>query len=255
MLYSKVKERLVQCGVNLEVLGLCIKNIPHFINTLREYKRLVRDQKFLPHLRNLFPCANEFDSQAGVARGHYFWQDLWVARKIYARRPNKHLDIGSRIDGFISSLIVFMPVEVIDVRSLTSDVPNLKFTCDDATELKNIPTGSIESLSALHSIEHFGLGRYGDPIDPEACFKAMHALSRVLKKGGILYFSVPIGVERLYFNAHRVFAPQTILDMFSGLELLSFAAVDDTGVFHPDSHPDDFSRLQCGCGIFEYMKK
>jgi len=104
-----------------------------------------------------------------------------------------------------------MKVKVIDVRPLKSRIKGLDFIQADATELKGIKSNSIKSLSSLHAVEHFGLGRYTDPIGPDSWKKAINSLERVLAKGGKLYFSVPIGKERLNFNAHRVFDPQTIL--------------------------------------------
>src|SRR5258708_12219402 len=90
-------------------------------------------------------------------------------------------------------------------------------------------TGRVVFPSSLHAGEHFGLGRYSDPVDLAACFEFMDALQRVLKPGGTLYFSVPVGRERLEFNAHRVFGPQTIIDCFSKLQLVSFSYVGEGG--------------------------
>ena len=95
---------------------------------------------------------------------------------------------------------------------------------------------------------------YTDPIDPDACFKAMAAMQRVLRPGGRLYFSVPVGAERVEFNAQRVFDPCTILATFNGLQLLSFAAVDDAGLFHPEANLGVFTRAWSACGMFELTK-
>jgi hypothetical protein len=113
---------------------------------------------------------------------------------------------------------------------------------------------SIESVSSLHVAEHFGLGRYSDPIDPNACFRFMSALERVLSPHGTLYFSVPIGRERVEFNAHRVFAPKTILDRFSRLQLVSFSFVGDDGKLYEDWSPLDLPISEMACGLFEFTK-
>ena len=60
-------------------------------------------------------------------------------------------------------------------------------------------------MSALCSLEHLGLRRYGDKIDPEACFKCFDAIQKKARKGGKLYISVPIGKECVEFNAHLFF--------------------------------------------------
>lgn len=192
---------------------------------------------------------------AGVAGGHYFHQDLWAARRIFVHRPASHLDIGSRLDGFIAHLLTFMAVTVVDIRPMASTIPGLTFFQDDATELRNLASDSIVSLSTLHTAEHLGLGRYSDPVDPMACFRYMAALQRVLAPGGRLYFSVPVGRERVEFNAHRVFAPQTILHQFSGLELLSFSFVGDDGALYEDQDPLQLPVSELACGLFEFVKR
>ena len=131
----------------------------------------------------------------------------------------------------------------------------------DATNLENIEDNSIESISALHSIEHFGLGRYGDPIDPDADHKAMQSLQRVLKPGGKLYFAVPIGKQRLCYNAHRIYNPLNIIKYFNKLELVSFDACSDNlnTKFVKNAKMEDYVNLNLGqawsLGIFEFTKK
>lgn len=154
----------------------------------------------------------------------YFWQDLWAARKICKEAPKAHYDIGSRIDGFVAHLLAFMDnVNLIDIRPLDREVDGLNFICSDATNLYNFEDNSIESISALCSLEHFGLGRYGDKVDPDACYKCFDAIGRKVKKGGNIYLSVPVGKEHLEFNAHRVFYASTIMEAFSGYELIEYS--------------------------------
>jgi hypothetical protein len=245
----------VLTGADPFALVGAFRGAPRFVRTLAEYTRRVPSgQSFRPHLADLFPVLSDYRSEAGSARGHYFHQDLWFARKIFAARPARHIDIGSRVDGFVAHLLTFMPVTVIDVRPMHSSVEGLSFLQSDATRLDNLADDSVESVSTLHAVEHFGLGRYGDPIDPDACFTAMRSLSRVLAPRGRLYFSVPIGRERVEFNAHRVFDPYTILDAFRDLRLVSFAAVDDAGDLQPQTEPSAWRDARFACGLFELTK-
>jgi hypothetical protein len=205
--------------------------------------------------KEAFPILTDMKDAAGSSGGYYFHQDLWAARKIFERRPVSHLDIASRMDGFITHLLVFMPVTVIDIRPLTSNLRGLKFQQDDASELRGIASDSVDSISTLHVAEHFGLGRYTDPIDPMACFKYMKTLQRVVAPGGRLYFSVPVGRERVEFNAHRVFAPQTILSTFSELKLVSFSHVGDDGNLYENTDPLALPASEMACGLFEFTKE
>ncbi|MEP6917637.1 MAG: DUF268 domain-containing protein, partial [Acidobacteriota bacterium] len=200
------------------------------------------------------PIVNEYRSQAGVARGHYFHQDLWAARCIYAEAPPSHTDIGSRVDGFVAHVLTFMPVTVIDIRPLQSAVEGLTFLQGDMCRLDAIPTSSVPSLSCLHALEHVGLGRYGDPLDPDGWLKALRELSRILAPGGRLYLGVPVGHERLHFNSQRVFAPLTIVDALPDLRLLRFSAVDDFEDFVEDADIEAFATVNYSCGLFELTK-
>ncbi len=242
-------------GINPIKLGRSLGDIPRFIWTAARYAKQSDPKLSLPlTVGGLRPRLGENRESAGTIDKHYFFQDLWAARLIHRLQPGNHVDIGSRIDGFIAHLLCFTCVTVIDIRFQPLEVDGLTFVQDDATELSKIDSGSLQSVSSLHAIEHFGLGRYGDPVDPTASMRAMKSLSRVLASNGRLYFSVPLGRERLEFNAHRVFAPSTVLGAFSQLELLSFAAVTDDGRFLTDILPESLARQNYACGLFEFTK-
>ena len=242
-------------GFQPAVLVRSLRALPTYIRDLRAYNNLNPSTSFRFSARDAFPILTDMTAGAGTTGGHYFHQDLWAARKIFAARPSSHFDIGSRVDGFIAHLLVFMPVTVIDIRPLASDIAGLTFFQDDASELKNIADNSIASLSSLHAAEHFGLGRYTDPINPQACFQFMESLQRVLAPGGRLYFSVPVGRERVEFNAHRVFDPQTILRTFSALDLVSFSFVGDDGLLYEHTDPLQLPPSELACGLFEFTKR
>lgn len=253
-LFHKSLHALQLFGFNPSQLATTIRYLPAYAVDTYKYWMTARGSRFPLRLSELYPVLGEGTKSAGVIEGHYFHQDLWAARKVYHRAPTHHVDVGSRIDGFVAHILTFMPVTVVDIRPLQSVIPGLTFVQDDATCLTMFEDESIESLSSLHVVEHLGLGRYGDPIDIDAPFKAMAAFNRVLKRGGYLYFSVPLGVERVRFNAHRVFAPATVLQAFATLRLVSFAAVDDEGNFHSEAEPEMFSRSMYALGLFEFTK-
>ncbi len=231
-----------------------MRGIPFFIRDAIAYARKNSNNSFRIRLFDAFPILGDRFQSAGTAEGAYFHQDLWAARRIFERRPVEHIDVGSRVDGFVAHLLTFMPVTVIDIRPIQSKVPGLTFMREDATNLNGIPSESVDSISSLHAAEHFGLGRYSDSVDPDACFKFMQSLERVLKPGGRLYFSVPIGRERVEFNAHRVFAGSTIVGTFSQLSLISFSLVDDAGTLHECEWAGADAGVVYGCGLFEFTK-
>lgn len=192
-----------------------------FIRDDREkYEKLNSRKNFDIDEKCLWPIMGDKYALAG-GTGNYFWQDLWAARRIIRSGVREHFDIGSRLDGFIAHLLAAdVDVTMIDIREFPGGkIEHLHTIVDDATTLQQIPDESIESMSALCSLEHFGLGRYGDTVDPEGCFKCFANIQRKIRAGGRLYISVPIGRERVEFNAHRVFFVSTIVECFSSMYL------------------------------------
>ena len=207
--------------------------------TLRGWRRYVRERKAyriagsggdFPMGREL-PILTEWNEAAG-SLGGYFYQDQLVARWIFESEPIRHVDIGSRLDGFIGSLSVFREVDVIDIRPEPAKVRNVRFHQLDLMD--DVPDEWIactDSLSCLHTIEHFDLGRYGDPIDPEGHLKGIGQLKKMVAPGGVLYLSTQIGPQRVEFNAHRVFAPATLAGWFGeGWEIEQCAVIDDNNL-------------------------
>ncbi len=59
---------------------------------------------------------------------------------------------------------------------------------------------------SISSFEHDGLGRYGDPLDPEGDLKALaYMKASVVKPGGALILAMPSGGDFIEFNAHRIY--------------------------------------------------
>lgn len=229
-----------------------------FLNEdVKEYQKLNTRPNFEIKEQYMWPIINDKYAYAGTI-SNYFWQDLWAARLIVKTGVKNHFDIGSRLDGFIAHLLAAgIDVTMIDVRKFPGEVEQLHTIVDDATTLHQIPDESIESMSALCSLEHFGLGRYGDPIDPEACFKCFDNMQRKLKKGGKLYISLPIGKERVEFNAHRVFYASTVVDCFSTLRLQEFSCTADGKIeYNVDIHKYDKDNHngEYRYGLFMFIK-
>lgn len=176
-----------------------------------------------------------------------------MARRIYDSSPERHVDVGSRIDGLIGHLLTFREVEVVDIRRLESSVEGLHFVQSDATTLDAVPAGSVPSASSVHALEHFGLGRYGDPIDPDGHVKALRALGNIVAPGGELYVGVPVGRPVVEFNAHRILDPRLVLDELRDFDLVAFAAVIG-GRLNEDSAPADVADLPYACGLYHLRR-
>jgi len=176
---------------------------------------------------------------AGVATGHYFHQDLLVAREIFGRSPQRHIDVGSSVYGFVSHVASFREIDVLDVRPLSVNVPGIRFFQQDVMHLDEHWQGVTDSLSCLHALEHFGLGRYGDEIDYDGWRNGLANLIGMMEPGGVLYLSVPTSYrQRVEFNAHRVFSLPRFRDLLTEtLKIERLAFITDAGNLVPNVDP------------------
>lgn len=269
---SILKKALIKASGNRFVQYLLEKNVKasqvlmgwplYFLRDLQTLKSQEKGAARKFPFGKLYPCLDDKFSDSGSAKGHYFHQDLLVARRIFTNRPHLHVDVGSRLDGFVAHVASFRPIEVIDIRPLSNQIANVQFLqADFMAPLDDRLREYCDSLSCLHALEHFGLGRYGDPVKYDGYLLGLQNLYRVLKPGGKLYFSVPIGPQRIEFNAHRVFSMNYLLELFEGkYRIDQFSFVDDRGDLHegvPLCEGSIKTNFGCvyGCGILEMTKQ
>lgn len=186
---------------------------------------------------------------------HYIYHTAWAARKVKEIGASVHVDISSSL--YFSSIVsAFTPVTFYDFRPAKLNLSNLT---SDKADLSNLhfENNSITSLSCMHTVEHVGLGRYGDPIDPDGDLRATGELARVVKEGGSLLFVVPIGKPRIQFNAHRIYSYKMVMEMFPSLTLKEFSLIPDnaleTGIIYNATEKQSDEQLY-GCGCFWFVK-
>jgi len=105
---------------------------------LKDFYSLKRQMKANNDFRfgKLYPVLEDKYSASGTMKGHYFHQDLLIAKRIFSDNPVKHVDIGSRIDGFVAHIAVFREIEVFDIRPQENTVKNIIFK---QAELMKLP--------------------------------------------------------------------------------------------------------------------
>lgn len=226
---------------------------------LREYWRFKKShngkERFSLRWRDRYACLRDKTAVTAFDR-HYVYHTAWAARILAETMPERHMDISSSLY-FCTMVSAFIPVQFFDYRRAELELDGLQ--CD-AADLSGLPfaDNSVPSLSCMHVVEHVGLGRYGDHLDPDGDLKAIAELTRVVAKGGNLLFVVPVGgAPVIMFNAHRIYTYEQIIGHFASLELMEFALIPD--------HPQDGGLLRnatktqsdaqrYGCGCFWFRK-
>ncbi len=188
-----------------------------FWRSYRRYCELApADQR--PRPENFFPCLHDATTETPIDFSYYY-QDAWAFECVVTANPKQHVDIGSH-HKLISLLSKVVPTTMVDLRPLPVTLDSLRFLEGSILALP-FKDASVPSVSSLCVVEHIGLGRYGDPLDPEGSVKAIRELKRIVRPGGDLYISVPLDdVDRIYFNAHRAFAESGLLELFAPFEVL-----------------------------------
>ena len=140
---------LIALGIDPRKIIASIRFLPTFISGYFK----IKNQKSKIDLSNdsfnvdnfsvsLFPILSDCYMEGGTTKGHYFHQDLWAAREIFKIRPESHIDGGSRVDGFVTHLLTFMDVKIVDIRPIKSDIKGLTFIQADLMS---------ENLNSLNS--------------------------------------------------------------------------------------------------------
>jgi hypothetical protein len=255
ILYRFVSFTFLQFGINIYRPIKFFQSLPRYLSNIFSFRKNYKG-KF-----ELLPCLHDWYEEGGNAKSEYFLQDLYVSRFIFEANPTNHLDIGSSVEGFVAHVASFRTIEVLDVRPITSEIPGIVFkTVDLSKPIEASLHGFYDSVSCLHALEHFGLGRYGDPIDVNGHIKGIENMAKILRVSGTFYLSVPIGIERVEFNANRVFNPLNIIKIASefNFELVKFGSIEHSNVIFYDHIKDiNFQRLgsiRYSLGIFIFKK-
>ena len=195
-----------------------LKNkIQNWVKFWVSYRAYIKISNYNPGKFDFYACVDEWTPSTYI-EPTYFYQDSWAFEHIVRLKPSNHLDIGSH-NKYVALLSKVVPVSMVDIRPLSLKMDSINFIEGSILNLK-FPDKSLESVSSLCVIEHIGLGRYGDPLDPAGSIKAFKELMRVIKPGGNLFISFPIEEQATtYFNAHRAFNEREMLDHAAEFEL------------------------------------
>jgi SAM-dependent methyltransferase len=228
----------------------------NFRNDFQHFAALAKDDgRFDISWSDRYPCLNDATTTTGYDR-HYILHTGWAARVLARTKPALHVDISSSLY-FVSIASAIVPFKFYDYRPARLPLPGVSTGTADLTKLP-FSDSEISSLSCMHVIEHIGLGRYGDPIDPTGDLKAARELRRVVARGGQLLLVAPVGRPRIMFNAHRIYSYEQVLEMFHELHLCEFSLIrDDTAEpeLITNAPPEMVASQSYACGCFWFKRK
>lgn len=226
---------------------IALRGIPAWARFWRSYyafKRAAPLEK-QPRFRDIYPFIFDATEETNVDP-IYYYQDAWAFEKIVQLRPAWHVDVGSH-HKYVALLSKVVPVTMVDIRPLPTRLESLTFRQGSILALP-FEDNSVPSVSSICVVEHIGLGRYGDEIDPDGSEKALAELKRIVQPSGALLLSMPIDeTDRVYFNGQRVFTEKTLLRLFEPFEMIERRYIYGT---------DFLERARTGFGVgCYYLRK
>jgi SAM-dependent methyltransferase len=138
----------------------------------------------------------------------------WTWTLAHVRRgPGRVLDFGSG-NGMSALGARFAANDVVAVDLLPEEYPfsphGIEYVRGDFNELE-FDESSFDQILNCSSIEHVGLaGRYGSPDEPDGDLRAMEKMARLLKPGGDMVLTIPVGLDAVHTPYHRIYGDQRL---------------------------------------------
>lgn len=117
----------------------------------------------------------------------------------------------------------------IEYNTITSNDPRLTFLT--VAEHDAHPQ-QFDAAFSISSFEHDGLGRYGDPLNPNGDVETMAKMKTVVRPSGLLFLALPVGRDALVWNAHRIYGSRRLPWLLAGWKIIDFFGVRP-GYFQP----------------------
>lgn len=240
-------------GASIFGLVMGMLGIPRYIKNLFLYTSRNKTNRFSLRLDALYPRLGDATSTTKFDK-HYIYHVHWALNALARTSPQLHVDFSSSLN-FVSSLAVRTNTIFYDFRPADLKLENLKCFKADLLNLTEL-YDQYESVSCMHVLEHIGLGRYGDRVLPGGDLAAINQLKKVVKVGGNLLVVVPVGFQRLYFDAHRVYEPNYFASLFlDDFELVEFGYISnksyETGIITYENIVKVEEEYGCGCFWFK----
>ncbi len=146
---------------------------------------------------------------------YYGPTDGWLYKllKAYPIKNQHVLLIGSTTPWYETVLIHYgaRMVTVLEYREQETFHPQIQYLTPD-----EIGDKQFDACLSISSVEHDGLGRYGDPLNPDGDLEHMQNLKKLVVPHGLLYLAIPVGKEQVIFNLHRIYGRKRYHKLIKG---------------------------------------
>ena len=184
------------------------------------FKQIPRTQEPLLTARGLYvlKLKNDKDKKGGAEI-----EENWILANIENYQGKTVLDFGSGPSANLGRKLARMGFEItcLDLKpskSLTFP-PNLKYIQKDILDINLLPA-SFSVIISNSTIEHAGLGRYGDKEELDQDLRIMKLFRKLLKPSGIMLLTIPVGIDTVMKPYHRIYGSERLPLLLKGWKIL-----------------------------------
>jgi hypothetical protein len=203
-----------------------------YINGINDLNNQLWTKEYLDNFLNNFTSIKIKNGSHGVEP--YPGAALWILKAIekYNINNKKVAVIGTLVPWIEAILLNFNNI----VTTVEYNVPEVEYNNLNAISYWDFQKTSnmYDCIITYSSVEHSGLGRYGDPLDPNGDIKTMQDIHKNLITNGILIWGAPVGHDALVWNAHRIYGKIRMPVLFNGFRELEWIDVDKNSILNLD---------------------
>lgn len=184
--------------------------------------------------RHLFLSGSEYDTSERIAEIPFVISNL-------GPEDCTILDVGSCWSTLPLELAhIGRKVFAVDQLPYALKHPNLVAIQADIGKLC-LPSNFFDTVTCVSTIEHIGIGHYGDPSGKDGDKAAIKELRRVLKPGGKLLLTTPFG--KAADDWQRVYDLPRIQALLSGFEVVSMKVLSKKGHSWVEVAPEEAAAI------------
>jgi len=174
--------------------------IPNWNNIINEYIKNFTREKILNNLhgKENYPVGDLQYKEGGSSFYYCKLLDKYDVK-------NKKVAIIGSENPWIEAIVYNYGCR--DITTVEYNKPHIEhenFKVISYDEFKN-SSYKFDMILSYSSIEHSGLGRYGDDIDPNGDIDTMNTIYDHLNNDGCIGLGIPIGKDTLVWNANRIY--------------------------------------------------
>jgi len=175
-------------------------------------------------IENINTCTESGHWRKWAPYGHETCRNLLNAFEDYNVK-NKNVAVVGSTSPWIEAILLNLNNTVTTIEyniPETSFSENINLKCKGYFNYFQNNKETFDVIVSFSSVEHSGLGRYGDPLDPDGDITAMNDIYNNLCNDGLVIWGAPVGKDALVWNAHRIYGPIRMPLMFDKFKELKW---------------------------------